>query len=106
MTATSTTVPVPVLRTSWGTPLRWSKPGRFGVLFSHTDYVTDTRHDPTTQTQVEVVTADTAAELAATVLKAQPGIEFEVMRLEGDQWRDYQGRTRPEVTAARWGDLT
>lgn len=102
MTTTPATAHARKVRTSWGAPLRWSSPGTFGVLLSSTDYVTGTRYDGATQSQVPILSADTAAELAATILRAQPGIEFEVMRLEDEVWRDFQGRTRSEVTAARW----
>src|SRR5665647_3450680 len=102
MTTTPATAHAPKIRMAWGAPLRWTSPGTFGVLLSSTDYVTANQYDPATQALVPVLRADDAAELAATILKAQPGIEFEGMRLEDEVWRDFQGRTRSEVTAARW----
>lgn len=102
---TNATTNTPEFRNAHGGPIRWRSPGRFGVLLSHADYVTDTQFDDTTHTQVPLLSAAAADEYGALIRRAQPGAEYEVMRLEDDVWRDLRGRTRSEVTAARWGDV-
>ncbi len=90
------------LRTAWGSPKRWTRPGLFAVLLSSTDEVRPRKYDPGADTWTTMVTGTEASEEGAMVSRAQPGLEFEVMRLEAGVWRDFLGRTARQVIEARW----
>ena len=92
------------LRTAWGSPKGWSGQGRYGVLLSSAadGEVTDRTYDPRADVWSAVDSLDAAHTLGSTVRRAQPGLQFEVMRLEHGTWRDFMGRTVAEVIRQRW----
>lgn len=92
----------PELRTRFGTPRRWTGPGRFAVLMSSSEEVVDRIYDCATDTWSELGHVDDAHDHAALLRRHQPGVEFEVVRLEAGVWRDYLGRTVQQVIEARW----
>lgn len=94
----------PELRTRFGTPKRWTRRGRFGVLLSSTHEVIDRVQHPVNGTVVHLDRVDDAHDHAAMLRRHQPGLEFEVVRLENGVWRDYLGRSAAQVTHARWKD--
>jgi len=90
------------LRTRWGSPKQWTRPGMFGVLLSSSNEVTARTYDSCTDLWDTVETLSQAHAYGASVRRAQLGLEFEVMRLEHGTWRDFLGRTAHEVINARW----
>lgn len=74
-----------------------------GVLLSHCSEVIDRTFDPRTEVWSQLTSAVMAAEHGTKIARAQPGAEFEVMRLEAGSWRDLRGRTVKEVIGDRWG---
>lgn len=91
------------LRTRFGSPKRWLSPGAFGVLLSSAPdaSVVDHTYDHL-DAPVPFTGANQASEYGGMVRSVQPGIEFEVMRLEDGQWRDFMGRTPAQTIEARW----
>ena len=93
---------VDALRTAWGSPKRWTSPGAFGILLSSMSEVETRTHTPRTDEWERFGNLRQAHAYGERVRRAQPGLEFEVMRLEHGTWRDFLGRTVHEVVAARW----
>jgi hypothetical protein len=94
----------PTLRTGTGSPRRWRSAGPFGVLFAHAfeSRVVERTYEPASNTCSPMPHLRDAHAHGSAVRRVQPGVEFEVMRLEAGVWRDFMGRTVPEVEAARW----
>ncbi len=93
----------PGLRTMQGGAKGWLRPGTFGVLLSHCSEVIDRTFEPRTEVWSDLTSAADAGQYGLRVARAQPGAEFEVMRLEAGSWRDFRGRTVKEVIGDRWG---
>lgn len=104
-TSPVTTAPTrdPELRTRFGTPRRWTGAGCFAVLMSSSEEVVDRIYDSATDSWSKLEHVDDAHDHAVVLRRAQPGVEFEVVRLEGGVWRDYLGRTVRQIIDARWG---
>ena len=92
------------MRTVYGTPKRWLREGQFGVLLSSAPdgEVIDQRYDARAGSWEPITRADHAADHGAMIRRSQPGIEFEVVRLEDGVWRGFLGRTPKQAIDVRW----